>query len=105
MVSFYPQLSAPTGNRHLGIGSGSTELFVPFQAARHFCDDRLLVYGELGYHLVFDTPEANRWRYGLAGQWQVREGLVSTAGRVGLWIKADSVTYFDDLKVASLDRD
>jgi hypothetical protein len=82
MASFYPQLAVPTGNRHVAIGSGSTELLVPFQAARHFCDDRLLVYAELGYHLVFDAPERNRWKYGVAAQWQLREGL-EVMGEVG----------------------
>jgi len=31
--------------------------------------------------------------------YEVEDGTFSEAGKVGLWTKADSVTYFDDLKV------
>ncbi len=34
---------------------------------------------------------------------EVENDTFSGPGKVGLWTKADSVTYFDDLKVASLD--
>ncbi len=35
---------------------------------------------------------------------EVEDATFSEAGRVGLWTKADSVTYFDDLTVVRLDR-
>ena len=31
----------------------------------------------------------------------VRDGAISKAGKIGLWTKADAVTYFDDLRVRS----
>lgn len=34
----------------------------------------------------------------------VESDAFKDAGKVGLWTKADSVTYFDDLKVTSLDK-
>jgi hypothetical protein len=34
----------------------------------------------------------------------VENDAFTKAGKVGLWTKADSVTYFDDLKVSSLDK-
>lgn len=35
---------------------------------------------------------------------EVESDVITSAGKVGLWTKADSVTYFDDLRVTSLDR-
>ena len=35
---------------------------------------------------------------------EVEDPTFKEAGRVGLWTKADSVTYFDDLVAFSLDR-
>jgi hypothetical protein len=34
---------------------------------------------------------------------QVEDDTFSSAGKVGLWTKADSVTWFDDLDVRVLD--
>jgi hypothetical protein len=36
---------------------------------------------------------------------EVENDTFTAAGKVGLWTKADSVTYFDDLKITSLDHD
>ena len=35
------------------------------------------------------------------GYREVEDGTFTEAGKVGLWTKADSVTYFDDLKVVT----
>ncbi|HKH43320.1 MAG TPA: hypothetical protein VKM72_01505, partial [Thermoanaerobaculia bacterium] len=35
---------------------------------------------------------------------QVEDSTFQEAGRVGLWTKADSVTEFDDLRIAGLDE-
>ena len=37
--------------------------------------------------------------------YEVQDTTFVEAGKVGVWTKADSVTYFDNFKVASLDRD
>jgi len=34
----------------------------------------------------------------------VEDGTFSDAGRVGVWTKADSVTYFDDLRITPAAR-
>jgi hypothetical protein len=33
--------------------------------------------------------------------YEVEDATFTAAGRVGVWTKADSVTYFDDLTVAT----
>lgn len=82
MASIYPQLSTPTGNTDLGLGSGHTEAFLPVQLGKHFLEEKLFVYGELGYNVVFGEPEANSWKYGVAAQWQATEKL-ALMGEVG----------------------
>ena len=82
MASFYPQVAAPTGNRHLGLGSGSAELLAPFQVGKHFFDERFFAYAEAGYNVVFDDPDAGSWKYGIAGEWKTTEKL-QIVGEVG----------------------
>ena len=67
-VSFYPQVATPTGNQDVGIGSGNTELQIPFQFGKHFDDDLIYVNPEVGYNVVFDDPTLNSWKYGLAAE-------------------------------------
>jgi Domain of Unknown Function (DUF1080) len=47
------------------------------------------------------TAKGNLFTVWLNGQklYEVEDGTFTEAGKVGLWTKADSVTYFDDLKV------
>ena len=49
------------------------------------------------------TAKGNLFTVWLNGQrlYEVEDGTFTEAGKVGLWTKADSVTYFDDLKVAT----
>ena len=74
-VSCYPQLLAPTGRECLEIGDGETVFFLPFEAGKHFLDDKLFVYGEVGYAVVFDDPRCNTWKFGLAAEWRATEKL------------------------------
>jgi hypothetical protein len=48
------------------------------------------------------TAKGNLFTVFLNGEklYEVEDGTFVEAGKVGLWTKADSVTYFDDLKVA-----
>ncbi|MCI0389786.1 MAG: DUF1080 domain-containing protein [Acidobacteria bacterium] len=48
------------------------------------------------------TAKGNLFTVFLNGEklYEVEDGTFTEAGKVGLWTKADSVTYFDDLKVA-----
>ncbi len=47
------------------------------------------------------TAKGNLFTVFLNGEklYEVEDGTFTEAGKVGLWTKADSVTYFDDLKV------
>jgi hypothetical protein len=49
------------------------------------------------------TAKGNLFTVWLNGQklFEVEDGTFTDAGKVGLWTKADSVTYFDDLKVVT----
>jgi hypothetical protein len=49
------------------------------------------------------TAKGNHFTVWLNGQklYEVEDGTFTEAGKVGLWTKADSVTYFDDLKVVA----
>lgn len=73
MASVYPQPLLPTGNEALAIGDGRLELFLPAQVGKHLFDDKLFMYGEVGYNVVFEDAAMNSWFYGLAGEWQVTE--------------------------------
>jgi len=68
MASVYPQLLIPTATRHarlnderLVLGSGRTEMLLPLEAGRHFFDERLPIYGEVGYNVVFDGSDEHSW--------------------------------------------
>jgi len=49
------------------------------------------------------TAKGNLFTVWLNGQklYDVEDATFTEAGKVGLWTKADSVTYFDDLKVVA----
>jgi 3-keto-disaccharide hydrolase len=49
------------------------------------------------------TAKGNLFTVWLNGQklYEAEDGTFTEAGKVGLWTKADSVTYFDDLKVVT----
>jgi Putative MetA-pathway of phenol degradation len=81
-VSIYPQVSSPTGNDGTGIGAGVTELQIPFQFGKNFCNDKLYVNPEVGYNVVFEDDDLNNWKYGLAAEWSVNERL-EVMGEVG----------------------
>lgn len=75
MASIYPQLSIPTGNERFELGEGGTGLLLPLEVGKHFCDDQLFVYGEVGYTVGLDKSELDSWRFGLAAEWQATKKL------------------------------
>ena len=83
-ASVYPQLLIPTGDRggvlpsaleQAALGDGFTEVFLPLEIGRHFCDDRLLVYAEVGYNVVLNQAGTDEWFYGVAFAWEQTERL------------------------------
>lgn len=75
MASVYPQVLAPTGNRALGLGEGRTELLLPIEVGKRLCDDKLFVYAEFGYNIVFAQADGHAWKYGVAAEWKATERL------------------------------
>ena len=65
-VSFYPQVSSPTGDESRDLGSGQTELFFPFEFQKSFFDDKVWVNPEIGYNVVISDSDFNSWKFGLA---------------------------------------
>jgi hypothetical protein len=65
-VSFYPQVSSPTGDESRGLGSGQTELLFPFEFQKSFCDGKVWVNPEIGYNVVLGDSDFNSWKFGLA---------------------------------------
>lgn len=84
MASVYPQLLVPTGNERVGLSGGNVEALFPLQIGKHFCEEKVFVYGEIGYNVVLGAPEANSWKYGLAAQWGATERLELMAEVAGL---------------------
>jgi hypothetical protein len=74
-ASIYPQPLLPTGNAALGLGNDRFELFIPGQIGRHFCDDKLFLYGEVGHNFVFDGSTQHSWFFGAAAEYQVTEKI------------------------------
>ena len=98
MASVYPQPLLPTGNESLGVGNGQLELFLPAQVGKHFFDDKVFAYSEIGYNVVFEDSDLNSWFYGLAAEWQVTEKLelVAEVGGVAFpgGTEPDDTFYF-----------
>jgi hypothetical protein len=81
-ASIYPQVLAPTGNARWEFGSGHPELLLPIQVGLRFAANKVFLYGEVGYDIVFGEPESNFWKYGVAVEWQVHE-KIEVMGEVG----------------------
>ncbi len=73
-LSLYPQVELPPGARKLGL-SRKPAYILPIEVGRHFLDDRLFLYGEVGF---VATPEAgfdDEWFYGIAVEWQADDRI------------------------------
>jgi outer membrane putative beta-barrel porin/alpha-amylase len=75
MASIYPQVLTPTGSARFGLGGGRAEMLLPLEVGRHFHDEKILVYGEIGYNVVFDGSGEHSWIYGVAAEWRKSERL------------------------------
>jgi hypothetical protein len=86
MVSFYPQVSSPTGDESRDLGSGQTELFIPFEFQKNFEESKSWINPEIGYNIVFGHAGAqNSWKMGIATGKEVTEKL-ELEGEIGTFI-------------------
>jgi hypothetical protein len=84
-VSFYPQVSSPTGDEDRGLGSGQTELEIPFQFQKNFEKSKSWINPEIGYTVVLSDSAFNNWKMGVAVGKEVTEKL-ELEGEVGAFI-------------------
>jgi hypothetical protein len=85
-VSFYPQVSSPTGDESRDLGSGQTELLLPFEFQKNFEESKSWINPEVGYNIVFgDVGSQNSWKVGVATGKEVTEKL-ELEGEVGAFI-------------------
>jgi len=58
------------------------------------------------WHILDLTAQGANFRVCFDGEllFEANDGSIDKPGKVGVWTKADSVTYFDDLKVEARDR-
>jgi hypothetical protein len=84
-VSFYPQVSCPTGDENRDLGSGKTELFFPFEFQKSFCDGKVWVNPEIGYNVVLGDSDANSWKLCLAVGREYEKG-VELEAEVGTFV-------------------
>jgi len=75
-LSIYPQAVIPTGDEDSGLGAGKPEYTFPLQIGRHFFDERLFLYGEVGYTAFMSRDQDDGWFYGVAVEYELWEGLV-----------------------------
>jgi hypothetical protein len=84
-VSFYPQVSSPTGDEDRGIGSGQTELSFPFQFQKNFEESKSWINPEIGYTVVLGDTDFNNWKMGVAVGKEFTEKL-ELEGEIGAFI-------------------
>lgn len=73
-LSLYPQVELPTGARRLGENRKPAYL-LPLQAGRHLLDDRLFVYGEIGFAAAPGKCGDDEWFYGVAAEYELVDGF------------------------------
>jgi hypothetical protein len=85
MASFYPQVSCPIGDADRGLGSGNTQLFIPFEFQKNFEKTKSWINPEIGYNIVLDKDDQNSWKFGLAYGKEETDKL-ELEGEVGTFI-------------------
>lgn len=78
-LSIFPALGIPTGDSGRGLGTGSPSILLPVQVGRRFFDDKLFLYGDLGYKEQFDRSQPDTWQVGIAAEAEVVEGFTLCA--------------------------
>lgn len=72
LLSIYPQLELPTGARSLGLDRKPAYI-LPVEVGRHFLDDKLFVYAEVGFVAAPGKEFDDEWFYGVAAEWELVE--------------------------------
>lgn len=95
-ASVYPQPLLPTGNASLELGDDRLELFLPVEVGKHFFDDKLFLYGEVGHNFVFDGSRQHSWFFGAAAEYQATEKIeiVSEIGHLLFPFTSDADNLF-----------
>ncbi len=96
-LSAYPQLEVPTAARRLGENPKPVYVF-PLQAGRHLLDDRLFVYGEIGFAAAPGKSADDGWFYGVAAEYELADRftvLGEIAGSVPTHGTAESDVLFN----------
>jgi hypothetical protein len=75
-MSVYPQIDLPSGDEDRGLGAGDPVLTLPFQLGKHFLDEQLFVYGDIGYEEQLADEQDDVLFFGIAAEFEVRPGLV-----------------------------
>jgi len=73
-MSLYPQMDIPTGADRLNLNRKPAYI-LPVQVGRHWLDDRLFVYGEVGFAAAPGKDADDEWFYGIAAESEIREGF------------------------------
>src|SRR3954468_9953379 len=84
-VSFYPQVSSPIGDESRELGSGQTELLVPFEFQKNFEESKSWLNTEIGYNIVHGSTGQNSWKFGLASGKDITEKF-ELEGEIGAFI-------------------
>ncbi len=69
-LSVYPQIELPTGARKLG-HTRKPAYILPVQVGRHLLDEKLFVYGEVGFVAAPGKDLDDEWFYGVAAEWTI----------------------------------
>lgn len=69
MAAFYPSVTVPGGNSKLGLGSGASQIYLPFWIQKSWGEWQS--YGGGGYLIDHGAGAKNHWFFG----WQVQKNL------------------------------
>ncbi len=105
-LSIYPAVGIPFGNASDGLGTGSTSVTLPVEIGRHFLDDALFIYGDLGFGEEFADNEADGWFMGIAAEFTVVDGVTlcgELRREIGVGLSTDDSFYNAGVKLRITD--
>jgi hypothetical protein len=72
-IGTFPLLEVPTGSRHLGLGNGTVQVFLPLWLQKSF--GLWTTYGGAGFWIDAGRPDRHWWYFGWLVQRQVFQGF------------------------------